>query len=93
MEELPPGSIRRLPWTTGADYEHRREKEDTGKNIREYSFLWVRYTGSASAAVRAGLQSRFFMNCKRVLRVGGMRGLLKMLLVTEPPERKIKSTK
>ena len=38
-EELPPGSIRQLPWTTGADYEHRREEEeDTGKNIRKYSF-------------------------------------------------------
>ena len=79
MEEPAPGSIQRLRWMRGADYEHGREEEEDAEKIYANIFLRVHYAGSASAAVRAGTQSLFSANCKRVLRIGGMRGLLEML--------------
>ena len=36
--------------------------------------------GSVSVPARAGPQKWFYTNCKRVMRVGGMRGLLELLL-------------
>ena len=51
------------------------------KNIPRIYFFTDLFGGSASVSAQADPQKRFCANCKRVLRAGGMRGLLELLLV------------
>ena len=50
------------------------------KHIPRIYFFTGPFGGSASVLALAGPQKRFCANCKRVLRAGGMRGLLELLL-------------
>ena len=60
--------------------EQTRGSRPIKKHLLRISFYTGPFVGSDSAAARAGPQSRFSANCKRVLRVGVLRGLLEMLL-------------
>ena len=68
----------------GAAPDQTPQSQPVKKHIPEISFLRDHYAGSASEAIRASPQRRFFMNCKNVLRAGRMRGLLELLLAGAP---------
>ena len=52
------------------------------KHISRIYFFTDPFGGSASVPARAGPQKWFCVNCKRVLRADGMRGVLELLLVS-----------
>ena len=60
--------------------EQNPQKPTRKKAYSAVFFLRIRLGGSASVPARAGPQKWFCANCKRILRAGGMRGLLELLL-------------
>ena len=59
--------------------EHTPCSQPVKEHLLRISFFPGPFAGSDSALARVGPQSRFSANCKRVLRVGIIWGLLEML--------------